>query len=95
MRKAAEQGQADAQAYIGSCYYYQGNGVSQDYAQAVYWLRKAAEQGQAAAQYNLGFSYCQGDGVSQDYVQAVYWWRKAAEQGQADAIELLKKVCLE
>ena len=49
VRRSAEQGQADAQAYIGSCYYYQGNGVSQDYAQAVYWLRKAAEQGQADA----------------------------------------------
>lgn len=94
VRRSAEQGQAEAQYNLGFSYY-QGNGVSQDYAQAVYWLRKAAEQGQAAAQYNLGFSYCQGDGVSQDYVQAVYWWRKAAEQGQADAIELLKKVCLE
>ena len=95
VRRSAEQGQADAQAYIGSCYNEGGDCVSQDYAQAVYWLRKAAEQGQAEAQYNLGRVYYLGDGVSVDKRQAVYWWRKAAEQGQADAIELLKKVCLE
>ena len=84
IRRSAEQGVAIAQCNLGVCYD-NGEGVSQDYAQAVYWWRKAAEQGSAAAQNNLGNAYYKGKGVSQDYVQAVFWYRKAAEQGYADA----------
>jgi len=65
--------------------YYFGQGVTQDYTQAVYWYRKAAEQGYASGQNNLGYMYRNGLGVTQDYTQAVYWFRKAAEQGDADA----------
>ena len=65
--------------------YLHGQGVRQDYAQAVKWYRKAAEQGFAEAQYNLGVRYDQGQGVPQDYAEAVKWYRKAAEQGDAEA----------
>src|ERR1022692_3990189 len=41
MRKAAEQGDAAAQCYFGICYQ-TGQGVAQDYAEAVRWFRKAA-----------------------------------------------------
>ena len=51
--QAAEQGNADAQFNLGVMYD-TGQGVRQDYAQAVQWYRKAAEQGLADAQYNLG-----------------------------------------
>ena len=34
--------------------YRNGQGVTQDNAEAVKWYRKAAEQGYAAAQFNLG-----------------------------------------
>lgn len=84
LRRAAEQGNADAQYNLGDCYYY-GEGVAQDYAQAVYWWRQAAEQGDAMVQNKLGICYCNGQGVAQDYAQAVYWWRQAAEQGNAYA----------
>jgi TPR repeat protein len=47
-RKAAEQGHAPAQYNLGVCYYY-GNGVPQNYREAVRWIRKAAEQGHADA----------------------------------------------
>ena len=73
----AEQGFAAAQYNLGLMYA-NGQGVRQDYAEAVRWFRKTAEQGLAKAQYNLGLSYAQGQGVSQDYVQAVRWYRKAA-----------------
>ena len=89
IHRSAEQGDADAQFYLGNAYY-MGDGVSADKVRSVYWYRKAAEQGDAAAQTNLGRVYWFGDGVSEDKPQAVYWWRKAAEQGNADAIELLK-----
>lgn len=83
-RRAAEQGDADAQSNLGFMFE-KGRGVPQDYAQAVYWYCKAAEQGNAVAQNNLGFLYCKGLGVPQDYPQAVSWFRKAAEQGNARA----------
>ncbi len=61
--------------------YDNGEGVPQDYAEAVKWYRLAAEQGDASAQYNLGIMYINGKGVPQDYAEAVKWYRLAAEQG--------------
>ena len=51
-RKAAEQGDADAQYNLGISYD-RGEGVPQDYVEAVKWYRKAAEQGDADAQNKL------------------------------------------
>ena len=62
-----------------------GQGVPQDYAEAVKWYRRAAEQGRADAQANLGVMYSNGQGVPQDYAEAVKWSRRAAEQGHAHA----------
>jgi len=53
--------------------YDKGQGVPQDYAEAVKWFRKAEEQGNAPAQNNLGFMYDNGRGVPQDYVLAHKW----------------------
>lgn len=75
---------ADALYQKGRAYHY-GDGVRQDYAEAVRWYRKAAEEGHATAQCALGNRYSFGEGVPQDYAQAVHWYRKAAEQGQANA----------
>ena len=44
VKKAAEQGHADAQYNLGLMYDY-GGGVPEDDAEAVRWYRKAAEQG--------------------------------------------------
>ena len=84
IRKTAEQGNAIAQTSLGRAYQ-KGEGVPQDYVQAVYWLRKAAEQGDAIAQYFLGRAYQNGEGVPQDYLQAANWFRKSAEQGNDSA----------
>ena len=65
--------------------YYIGEGVPQDYAEAVKWYRLAADQGEASAQSDLGFMYAYGTGVPQDYAEAVKWYRLAAAQGEADA----------
>src|ERR1039457_6341986 len=58
----AEKGNADAQAYLGYCYF-NGKGVPKNVGEAVKWFRKAAEQGNAYAQYNLGVCYSDNDGV--------------------------------
>ena len=46
--------------------YGNGQGVLQDYGEAVKWYRLAAEQGCAKAQTNLGSKYRKGEGVPQD-----------------------------
>ena len=83
-RKAAEQGDVDAQYNLGDMYRY-GLGVSQDYTEGVKWYRKAAEQGHVIAQYNLGNLYRYGQIVPRDYAEAAKWYRKAAEQADVDA----------
>ena len=75
---------ASAQCSLGLCYY-DGEGVPQNYTEAVRWTRKAAEQGDVIAQKNLGVFYDRGDGVPQNYAEAVKWYQKAAEQGNAGA----------
>ena len=81
---AVEYGNLEAHFNLGFMYA-NGQGVPQDYAEAVKWYRKAAEQGLASAQYNLGVVYNNGQGVPQDYAEAVKWFMKAAEQGNATA----------
>ncbi len=84
LRQAAQRGEVKAQFELASAYYI-GNGVPQDYQEAMKWYRKVAEQGVASAQHNLGIAYSKGLGVPQDYLEAVKWYRKAAEQGDSYA----------
>jgi len=84
VKKAAEQGNANAQYNLGVCYA-EGKGVKQDYTEAVKWFVKAAGQGNAEAQFNIGFLYERGTGVNKDYTEAIKWYKKAAEQGISEA----------
>ena len=65
--------------------YYNGDGVPQDYKEAVKWFRLAAEQSEANAQYNLGVMYYKGRGVLQDNVLAHMWYNLGAANGNEDA----------
>ncbi len=69
----------DAEFYLGLCYY-NGDGIEQDYREAVKWWRKAAEQGLAVAEYNLGVCYEFGYGVTKNYTEADGWYLKAGGQ---------------
>lgn len=86
-RKAAEQGDADAQYNLGNLYA-QGQGVAQDDAQAVAWYRKAANQGYAKAQSNLGVMYAEGRGVARDDVEAYRWFSIAGAKGDAEIVKV-------
>src|SRR5450432_2769644 len=55
-RRLADRGDAVGQYGLGHAYF-SGQGVPQDYAEAMKWYRKAADQGDAPAQYNLGVGY--------------------------------------
>jgi|GEM_PF-1692023 len=87
-KKAAAQGYAQGEYYLGYCYF-EGEGIEKDIKQAVHWYTKAAAQGNAAAQQKLGICYYQGDGVDQDYVKAAELFKESAQQGRAFAQFLL------
>ena len=84
LQPLALQGNAYAQTALGVMYTY-GQGVPQDFTEALRWYRRAAEQGLADAQNNLGVMYEYGQGVLQDHAEAARWYRRAAEQGNANA----------
>ncbi len=84
LRALGAQGDAEAQSTLGVMYR-NGEGVPQDYAEAVRWYRLAADQGYADAQHNAGLMYANGQGVRQDDAEAVRWYRLAANQGHVSA----------
>ncbi len=78
-----EAGEAAAQFALGTLYV-NGEGVEQDFDEALLWFEKAAEQGHAGGQYNLGLILDQGWAGMPDSAAAA-WWRKAAAQAHAGA----------
>jgi len=84
----AENGDVEAQLNLGLLYF-NGQGVSKDYAEAYKWWQKAAEQGRPEAQFMVGVLFFNGQGVSRDASEAARWWIKAAEQGITHAQSLL------
>ena len=83
-RLAADQGFADAQYNLGLAYA-AGQGVLQNYGEALEWFRLAADQGLADAQHNLGVMYDRGQGVPENYVSAHMWYNLSAAQGDQDS----------
>lgn len=79
LRRADEQGDARAQGRLGVLYE-GGQGLPQDYTQAVKWYRLSALQGDIPSQIALGTLYRIGVGVPKDYVEAVKWYSMAAAQ---------------
>lgn len=61
--------------------YYNGNGVSPDYAEALRWFRMSADKGNIVAMQFLSIMYKEGIGVPKDNVESVRW-RKAAEKAR-------------
>ncbi len=83
IRLKAESGDAYAQAALGSIYA-NGDGVKQDYKEAVKWYRLAAGKNSTAI-YHLGLLNYAGKGVPRDYKKAVMWYRFAAGRGNIEA----------
>ncbi|WP_172162879.1 tetratricopeptide repeat protein [Paraburkholderia elongata] len=79
--RKAKHGDAQAQFQVAEAYR-AGNGVAEDFTQALYWYRAAAEQGNISAQNNLGTMLQRGIGTEKNPKMATYWYRQAAEQGE-------------
>ncbi len=82
-RELAQKGDATSQFAIG-VHYATGDGVKQDYTQAVHWFALAAEQGHVGAQETLGAYYWAARGVPQDLTKA-YFWSLLAQAGGDEA----------
>jgi hypothetical protein len=84
-RKAADQGQANAQNALGVFYSQGRGGLPKSPSQASALYRKAVDQGFAPAQVNLGSLLVEGlGGVAKDEVQAAKLYRQAANQGLSE-----------
>jgi hypothetical protein len=84
VEKLANGGDPVAQDEMG-IRYGNGQGVPQDYKQALAWCLKAGLQGNLKAELNLGWLYCNGAGTEKNYQLSTAWYLKAAQQGDADA----------
>jgi len=100
--KAANSGDAKAQYELGS-YYYSGEGVPQDYNEAVKWWKKSAEQGNADGQCGLGIIYLkeatklftksaeQGNSMGQRNLGTCYYFAVGVEEDLKEAVKWWKK----
>ena len=94
-RKAAEQGNADAQYEFGKSFaiIFDKRLRKKEELEGVAWLRKAAEQGQKEAQYYLGhylmWYYDTRDTSKDIQTEGVDWLHRAAEKGHVKAQSLL------
>ena len=100
----ANRGMAEAQINLGMMFE-SGQGVLQNFDEALKWYRLAASQGlikaqeklnllinkAAAAQVNfgLGVAFENGQGVPQDIMEAIRWYQLSADQGLIKAQEKL------
>ena len=58
--------------------YRNGEGLQQDYTEAIKWLRKAADQGDVWAQSEIGEMFAKGEGVTQNTITAYMWFEIAS-----------------
>lgn len=92
-RKAADQGEAEAEFELGGMYV-KGEGVAQDLMKARTRIRSAAEKGYVGAVVTLAEAYLNGGlGLSEaerkDPVESARWIKAAAEKGHAGALVFL------
>jgi TPR repeat protein len=87
----AEQGNADAQLFLGKMYML-GQGVLKDPDQAIKYLKASGEQGNADAQFFLGAMYLL---PHKNITEGVKWLRLSADQGEQDAELVLGKAYLQ
>lgn len=87
-REAAEQGNAEAMAWVGLCFDQRGikyietakkwykKGIEKG---AIQWFLDKAEEGIPEIQAQLGYCYLNGHGVEKNYDKAVYWSQLSAK----------------
>jgi hypothetical protein len=74
--------------------YADGEGVPQNYPDAMAWFAKAAANGNENAQWKLGLGYIEGIGVPHDERKAAVWFKLAANHGDIRAQSALSDLYL-
>ena len=90
-KRLAERGDKIEQNNLGVMYK-NGEGVPQDYKEAVKWYTKSAEQGVANAQRAVGVCYANGHGVAKNPIEGYAWYNIAIANGNEDAKENIKEI---
>lgn len=65
----ANAGDPDAQAYIGTCYFFGDDGVVENNAEAIKWFQKSYKGGSPYGKYYLGLAYLNGYGIKLDKIK--------------------------
>ena len=84
LKLAVKQGKPEAQ-YNLAVLYRLGQGVPQDFKEAIRLYALAADQGLPEAQSSLGYMYTHGIGVQKDLKKALELTKMASDQGYAQA----------
>lgn len=87
--RAAEQGHAAAQFYLGAMYASSRAPKGQDLAEAVRLYRLSASQGYVDAMFPVAYAFEYGISVERDSRSALDWYRRSAELGVWQAMERL------
>jgi hypothetical protein len=74
--------------------YANGEGVPQNYQDAMTWFAKASDAGNAKAQWKLALGYLEGIGVPRDDREAIVWLKRAANNGDTRAQRALSEMYL-
>lgn len=74
--QAAQKGDPNGYFLLGF-FYYQGEGVTQNFTEAIKWFKKAANNGLSNSYGFLGACYI----TQKNYVEAINWFKKAINNG--------------
>jgi hypothetical protein len=82
--EAAKSGNPEAQ-YDYAVMLWRGEGVKQDFEEAIKWFEKAATGGVKEAMYNLGVLYVSGHRVKKQVLKGLDWLERASKAGCPEA----------
>jgi len=68
--------------------YNKGQGVAQDYKEAIRWFRMSVRNGNEGAAHLLGAAFGLGEGVKVDMIRAHMWYNIAAIGGNSLSLEM-------
>ena len=72
-----------------------GEGVEQNYAEAMIWARRSAIQGCVNGEHHVGSLYSFGLGLPRDPRAAVIWLERAAKHGAEESKAALRDLAAE
>ena len=85
---AADKGDSEAQFQL-AVINYKGQGVKQNFGEAIKCFKLAAAKGHTAAEFFLGTMFAKGQGTAQNYAEALHYFQLAATKDYSQAQYML------